>query len=748
MSANPGLLSPPGERVRAGRSSPEQRPGGAARELTAALCLLLFAASASTASASTASTSTASTEGGPPRPLNLLLITVDTLRPDALGWVAPGNSTPGNSTPSNSTPGNSTPAVDALAAEGFSFSAAVSPAPVTQPAHASLFTGLIPRRHGVRDNGQVLGDKPATLAEHLQQAGYATAAFVSGHPLAAGYGLERGFEHYDDRLTGGRPDRLERPAAETTAAALGWLAAAREPWFLWVHYWDAHDPYTPPPGFARPGPRGAYHGEVAYVDRAVGALRRGLAAGSRAGGEVLTVLAADHGESLGEHGEQTHGFFIYQSTVAVPLIFHLPGRVAPASSEANPGLVDVAPTILELLGQPPLSAGAGAAEIDGVSLASLLSGSPQELPPVYVESRRPWLSYGWSPLRAVRHGAWKLIAAPRPELYDLERDPGETNNLIDLERAKARELAAFLHRTEARPAVSSVAMSDPQALAKLRALGYTSAGTSAGEPPPGLADPKDRLASWNALSRAMELLEQGDITAAVAGFDTVLRQEPDNPFALSRSGAALSAARDFAGAARRLSRAARLRPQDAETRGALAVALSRGGHHGEASSHWLELVRLQPRRLDAWVNLATSLGRSGKSAEAVRALAHAVELAPERTDLRIRLAFIQHSVGNAGEAVRHLRLAARATGPEAFAHAGALGLLLARTGHPEDAVPWLRRGRREEADFAEARFELARLEAAGGERGAAQRNLRLALSAAPRLRPRAEADPLLADLLP
>lgn len=289
---------------------------------------------------------------------------------------------------------NATPALDALAREGFRFPAAASTAPITQPAHASLLTGLVPRRHGVRDNGQVLGGTPATLAERLRAAGYRTAAFVSGYPLAAEFGLDRGFEHYDDELTTGAAGRLERPAGETTAAALAWLGSAAEPWFLWVHYYDPHDPYEPPSGFARPGPRGAYEGEVAYVDAAVADLRRGAAGRT---GEVLTVFTADHGESLGEHGEETHGFFIYESTLAVPLVFHLPGRVKVGESRVAARLVDVAPTVLELLGLEPLGP-VGGGSVDGVSLAqALIGGAAPEPPPAYGEERRPWLSYGWAP---------------------------------------------------------------------------------------------------------------------------------------------------------------------------------------------------------------------------------------------------------------------------------------------------------------------------------------------------------------
>ena len=602
-------------------------------------------------------------EAAPEHPINVILLTVDTLRPDALGWVAGRNATP---------------EIDALAGEGFRFPAAVSPAPVTLPAHASLLTALIPRRHGVRDNGQVLGSAPPTLAEHLSSRGYATAAFISGYPLAAEFGLDRGFAYYDDELTAGSGGRLERPAAETTAAALRWLSAAAEPWFLWIHYYDPHDPYTPPAPFSSSDPRRAYEGEVRAVDRAIGRVRRGLASGLQ--GRVLTLFTADHGESLGEHGEQTHGFFIYDSTVTVPLVVHFPGRVAPGASALGARLVDLAPTVLELLGQPPL-----APDLDGVSLAGLLTGGETSVPPAYLESRRPWSSYGWAPLRAIRQDAWKLIAAPRPELYDLSSDPGETKNLLDQRRGIARRLVAALRRIEERPAVTADSLGEPEAMARLRALGYVGAGAEPGEPPPGLADPKDRLQLWNRLSEAVALLEARRYPEAVARFDIVLAQEPGNPFALSRSGAALLAAGQVAAAIPRLRRAARASPADPETRNALATALSHTGADAEAIAEWMELARLQPRRTAAWINLATVLGRGGKIPEAVRALERAVELAPERADLTRRLAV--------------------------------------------------------------ARFDLARREAVAGDLTAARRHLDLALRAAPQLRPQAEADPTLAELL-
>jgi len=320
---------------------------------------------------------------------NVLLITLDTLRPDALGWVAGRNQTP---------------ALDALAREGFRFPGAVAPVPLTLPSHSSLLTGLLPRHHGVRDNGQVLPAAVPTLAERLRQRGYATAGFVSGYPLRSLFGLDRGFDRYEDSLPLGAEGWRERPAPETTALALEWLRTAREPWFLWVHYYDPHDPYTPPRAFWKPGRRGTYDGEVAAVDHAIGSLRAGL---GPAKGSLLTVMTADHGEALGEHGEATHGFFVYDSTLLVPLVFSFPGRVRPGESRSAARLVDVAPTILDLLGLPPLL------DTDGVSLAPTLAGRSQDLPAAYLETRQPWIAYGWAPLKAIRFRNFKLIEAPR-----------------------------------------------------------------------------------------------------------------------------------------------------------------------------------------------------------------------------------------------------------------------------------------------------------------------------------------------
>jgi len=664
---------------------------------------------------------------------NLLLVTVDTLRPDALGWIGGAGRTP---------------RIDRLAAEGFRFPAAVAPVPLTLPSHTSLMTARVPSAHGVRDNGQVVGPGFPTLAEALAAAGYATAAFVSGFPLSAQFGLDRGFAAYDDRLTAGEGAWLERPAEETTRAALSWLADAAEPWALWVHYYDPHFPYEPPAGLAGPGPRGAYDGEVAAVDRALGRL---LDAAERRG-PLLTVFTADHGESLGEHGEGTHGFFVYDATVLVPLVVRLPGRVAPGESPAPARLVDVAPTVLELLGLPPLAA---PAEVDGRSLAPLLAGETGAAPgPAYVETRQPWTSYGWAPLAGMRDARYKLISAPRPELYDLAGDPGESENLLAEGEAlggeagrAARRLRAALREIESRPSAAAGAIDDPETVARLAALGYVGGGgRAADEPPPGLPDPKDRIALRETLTEADELLRQDRPAEALARFERVLAEEPANRFALSRSGVALRRLGRAEAAIERLRRAVAADPAQPETRAAFAETLLAAGRPAEAADAWAEVVRLQPRRASAWSNLGAALGRAGRPADAVAAMERALELEPGSPERLVRLAFAAHAAGRPAEAARHLERAAELAG-EAFPHAGALGLILADLGRTAEARRWLAVSRPAEPDFPAARYRLARLAAAAGDEPAARRALAEALQADPRLRDAAGRDPELRRLL-
>jgi choline-sulfatase len=685
-----------------------------ARAVRAPLVLLLLAA-----------VPAASPRERPPAPPSVLVVTVDTLRPDALGFAGGRNETPN---------------LDALAREGCRFPAAVSPVPLTLPAHASILTGRLPARHGVRDNGQVLGRDVPTLAERFATAGYANDAFVAGYPLRALFGLDRGFARYDDTLPAGSEGWLERKAPDVTAAALEWLRTAPRPFFLWVHYYDPHDPYTPPPAFRGPGPRGAYDGEVSFADHAIGALRAGVPEADRA--SLLTLFAADHGESLGEHRERAHGYFVYDTTVLVPAVIHWPGHVAPRESRAPVRLVDLAPTLLDLAGLPALP------DTDGVSLAPLLAGRPLPPEPAFVESQQPWTTYGWSPLAAVRHGGWKYVRAPRPELYDLARDPGEEADRSRSEPSRRAVLESLLDRFERQSAARAARADDPAVMESLRALGYVGGAPPAGPPPAGLADPKDRIPQRDALMDAESRLRAGDHAGALARFEAVLAVEPRNRFATLRSGIALLKKGDARGAAARLRAAVALDPGQAESRYALADALTRAGQEAAAIPEWMEAVRLQPRRVAAWSNLGTALGRAGRPVEAERAFAEALALQPDDPQLLANRAFAARAAGRPRDALAFLRRSAERSPAGAFAFAGPVGLLiLAGEGPADDARAWLARARPGELDYALARFELARLEADRGDTASARAALADAVRADPRLRARAESQPRLAPLL-
>ncbi|WP_257388789.1 sulfatase-like hydrolase/transferase [Tahibacter caeni] len=549
--------------------------------------------------------------GKPPAP-NVLVVTIDTLRPDALGFV-------------NRNPATATPVLDALAQEGTAFTGAVSPVPLTLPAHLSLFSARIPHAHGVHDNGQTVPADLPLLAETLRSRGYATGAFVSGFPLQSLFGLDRGFDRYDDQMPAGQQGWVERRAEDTVAAAAAWFDAKdrAKPWFGWVHFYDPHDPYEPPREFWQPGPRGAYDGEVAYVDYWLGRL---VAKARSAGGDrpLLIVVTADHAEALGEHAERTHGFFVYDSTLKIPLVFHWAGEVKPQRSDAPVRLIDVAPTILDLLGLPALP---GA---EGKSIAAGLRGAPIRAEPAVVETWLPWVYYGWSPLVAWRDATAKYIAAPAAELYDLAADPGEAHNLAEQDVVRADRLALSLAAATAAPAGVAGVSDDAEAVQRLRSLGYIGVGAPPAVPTGQLADPKDRIGQREQLRAADSLARAGRQAEAAAAFEAVLVDDPDNRFALLRAGTAALQAGQADKAVAHLSRSVQLEPRRAEARYAYADALMRLGRYDEAAEHWAALAELQPRRPEAWFNLAAALERAGHAQRAEEAMTHYRRLKPER----------------------------------------------------------------------------------------------------------------------
>jgi choline-sulfatase len=423
------------------------------------------------------------TEGAAmPRPSNVLIVSLDTTRPDRL--------------PAYGYQSASMPALDRLAREGAVFERATTVAPLTLTAHTSLFTGLYPTRHGVRDNADAPLDRAhPTLAEILKGHGFRTAAFVGSSVLDKDRGLSRGFDVYGDigAADARTPGRLRRPGNEVVDAALAWLdAAANSPYLLWVHLYDAHAPCRPPEPYRSRYAADPYEGAIAFADSQMARLLGALDARHQLD-QTAVVVVADHGESLGQHGEDEHGIFVYDSVMHIPLLVRMPGVAARRISSVA-SLVDVMPTILDALGIAPVST-------DGVSQVPAMRGRAANADrSIYTESLYPQ-RFGWSALRALRDGRFKLIDAPRPELYDLEADPFEEQNIYAERRvvatAMASRLAAF---TESRgPARAEAARVPPELRARLASLGYVGSAPRVHQATG--RDPKDFIAEYNQIGR-------------------------------------------------------------------------------------------------------------------------------------------------------------------------------------------------------------------------------------------------------
>ena len=420
------------------------------------------------------------------RATDVVIVTLDTTRADYLSAYGAGRV--------------GTPNLDRLAAEGVVFEQAMSVAPLTLPAHCSLFTGLLPPRHGVRDNaGDSLAADHGTLAKVLHARGFETAAFVGSLVLGAGRGLDVGFDVYHDGITKGRPSigSLQRPADYVIDEALRWLEGRRDtPFFLWVHLYDPHAPYDPPEPYRTAHRDDPYAGEIAFVDAQVGRLVDVLERRRLLDRTALVVLG-DHGESLNEHGETGHGIFIYQSVIRVPLIIRLPG-VPPRRVPDLTRIVDVMPTVLDLVAAPDVTT-------DGVSLVGAMTGSRRSLDlEAYSESLYPE-RFGWSALRSLQDGRFKLIDAPRAELYDLQTDPAEQNNIYTQRPALAAVMTSRLS-TLTREFASRHDVDDDrptrETRERLAALGYIgTAPVALSEAIQPLPDPKDHIGEYSRLVR-------------------------------------------------------------------------------------------------------------------------------------------------------------------------------------------------------------------------------------------------------
>lgn len=644
--------------------------------------------------------------GGGERP-SVLLVTIDTARADRYGSYGHAAA--------------ETRYLDRLASEGVRFETALSSAPITLPSHASIFTGLYPTRHGVRNNGNFyVPERLPTLATRLREQGYATAAFVSSFVLDRRYGLSRGFDTYDDRMEGASTQIVTLEAerrGDRTALALGdWLrkqaaAAPARPFFAWLHLYDPHEPYRPPQPFRQMFAAAPYDGEIAFDDAVLASVLDTL----RQTGQLertLVAVTSDHGESLGEHGEETHSMFVYEAALKVPLVLWRPGRLPAGRVVEQPvRLVDLAPTLLELAGAPALE---GA---DGRSLVPLIEGRPSgPPPPLYAETYLPQLYMNWAPLRALRDTRFKLIDAPRPELYDLQDDPREERNLHDSQPQRAAALRAALEGVAKGGGAMSVGALDREAAEKLAALGYLGAGetaVAAASTPSDRRDPKDVIQIFNRLRSANGAVRERRFADALPVLEAVLREDPQNAFARLVMGSAYMGMGRWREAIPWYRRYLERVPTSSYAHHWLAICHLRAGENDAALREAEAALALDPRFSDARVLKGGVLASRGAYDEAIRELRQAVETDPGKPILRLDLAKVLDEAGRKAEARQQydelLRLA-----PDDPTALTALATLLAREGDLAGAEQRLRRALELQPADATARFDLAEVLARAG----------------------------------
>ena len=556
-------------------------------------------------------------------PPDIFLITIDTLRADHVhcyGYT-----------------GVATPALDALAKDGVRFTGAFTPSPITNTSHASILTGLLPGSHGVTDFGVPLSAAHPTVAELLKARNYRTAAFIGAVILdskSLAPGFDRGFDYYDNfpehSATKSRWGRLERRGMDVVEHAENWLSKhPAGPHFVWVHLYDPHDPYEPPLPYSQIYKDHLYDGEIAYADSALAHFITYLKRSGMYGNSVIVVVG-DHGEGLGEHHEDTHGIFLYDSTTHVPLIVKLPGpRGAGTVETAQVRTLDIMPTLLELAGAPAPQ------KKDGDSLEPYFHGKSEAARPAFGETDYP-LRFGWAPLRSVRSEGFKFIEAPRPEFYDLPLDPAEMTNKYEPQDArvqKSRAMLAEVRSTEAHVQGSPSAVPEPSSL----------------------PDPKDKIEEQNLLHAAMVAAEDNRPVDARKTLEKVLALDPKSPTALLQLGELELQAGDYVQAAHHFKGAAEIRPDDAAALFHEGQALEKTHDLGGARDALEASLKLVPGQFEARLLLGQVYLGLKDSAAAEDQFEAALLLQSGSVEAQLGLADAQITKGNFAEAAQSLQ---------------------------------------------------------------------------------------------
>ncbi len=679
-------------------------------------------------------------QAGPPVARHVVFVTIDTLRSDRLGCYGSRDV--------------ATPHLDALARDGALAAEATVDVPLTRPSHVSIFTGLYPSENGIRDNvSPTLASGIPTLAEVFKAAGFHTAGFVSSIVVSSQSGLQRGFDTYSDHFDAGTDDArflntIQKRGDETMGEAVTWLEGQHDArLFAWIHLYDPHDPYEPPEPYATRYAGRLYDGEVAWSDELIGRLDATL---ERLGlrKDTLLVVTSDHGEGLGEHDEAVHGFFLYQTTLHVPLLLRGPGIPAGRRLEVTARSVDLFPTLLDLAG---VARPAGL-KLSGRSLAgALVRGDRLAEEAAYAESLLPLLHFGWSDLRMLRDGRWKYIAAPRPELYDLREDPTEARNLAASEPARATALRTALEarlRSERASVETSPAGVGVPAdlLEKLGALGYLGAGSALPGASAG-ADPKDKIEEYKAVNRLVReglvRLRQKDFSGSVARFRELRRRgiesfevhyymarglvglgkpaeaAPEFEAALVRlpgfTAAYLAladcrvAAGDLRGAVAVLQKGAAAAPKDPRLPDQEAALWRRLGRLPEAVAAYEKVAALAPKDALVRVQLGEAYRDQGDARKAIASLREAVTLDPAPASYWNSLGMVLGASGDLAEAEKAFREALGRGGPQAAQYAYNLGLAQLRQGRKAEAAEQFRKSLDLDPSFGAARAQLAQI---------------------------------------
>jgi arylsulfatase A-like enzyme/tetratricopeptide (TPR) repeat protein len=602
--------------------------------------------------------------------LNVLLVTIDTLRADAVGAYGQ--------------PGGITPWIDRLSSAGARFSNAHAHNVVTLPSHANILSGRLPTEHGVRDNaGFRFPPSLDTLATILKAHGYRTGAFVSAFPLDSRFGLARGFDEYDDRFAdAARPAFLvqERSGPETVASARRWMdSRADGPWFCWVHLYEPHYPYAPPSAvasrFADP-----YHGDVNAADAALEPLLAPILSAGR-DGRTLVVLTSDHGESLGEHGEATHGVFAYEAALKVPLIVYQPRLVPVAVVERPARHVDLLPTILDAVAIESPSGLPGQSLLPSMRESREATGIA-----TYFEALSAALNRRWAPLDGIVVDSMKYIELPIPELYDLKADPHELNNLVSSQPVRVEELRSRLQQLRGTRASVTARAEPAETRERLRSLGYVAGSASGGVARFTEADDPKRLIGFDA--RLQEIVSQylaGDLKGALARCRALLRERPDMPLTLFHLAHLEREDGNLDGAIDALRKAVAIVPDNSETVAMLGGYLTQAGRPAQALDVLDPFARLENADVEVLTSRALALARLRRFDEALAELSRARNEDPSNGRLLLEAGTIHLMAGDRGQA-REAWNSALALNPTLARAHTSLGVLSLQEGRPAEAI--------------------------------------------------------------